>query len=93
MLFDTNHDGHVDWHDLPTGVKPGTKAAKAWWGKVDAHAKAKKSFSGMPLRPGPHKGDGDFDYMVNKLIVTKGLSYQSAVKVAGRVRQNLYGGK
>lgn len=90
-LFDTNGDGMIDVHDCPYPL--GSKEAKLWWKQVETYSKAHGHFNGKPLIPGPGPGQGDFDLLVNKLMVDRGLDHVSAVKIAGKVRHNLHGNR
>lgn len=54
------------------------------------------AYHGKPLVPGgegsPSEPQGDFTYLVDKLMLTQGLSKVSAAKVAGKIRFMKYGG-
>jgi hypothetical protein len=53
------------------------------------------SFDGKPMVPGEpgtlQNPQGDWDYLVAKIRVTEGLSQDAAEKVAGSIKQKLYG--
>lgn len=92
MMFDTNHDGVVDVRDLPQGVHPGTKAAKLWWQKVEDHAEKVGKFNGESIihgQVGP--GAAKWNMLVTKLQVVNGLSHESALRVAGKIKAMKYG--
>lgn len=90
-------------------IKPGSPEAREWWERVEKHAtntripaevKAKYGskvigmYKGKPLVPGEAgKGQGDFEFMVDKLKATRGMSDESARNVAGKIRWKLYGGE
>lgn len=97
---DLNGDGVLDIRDCPYPY--GTTAAKKWWySKIEPVVRAQATdtnkdiwgntltgvYKGKPLRPGPHPGDGDWDYMVDKIKVTQGLSHENASNIAGKVLQ------
>ena len=104
--FDINHDGLIDAHDCP--FPAGSMKAKLWWKEVMepvAHAQATKAmkaqygdsvtgaYQDKPLVPGEAgAGQGDFQYLVDKLVVTRGLSPLAATKVAAKIKWNMYGG-
>jgi hypothetical protein len=90
--IDLNGDGIITAADCP--YTPGTVKARLWWDYVlvpytKAHiTKSMKaqygnrvvgSYNDKPLVPGePGRGQGDFDFMVDRLRVTRGLSEGSA---------------
>lgn len=105
--LDTNHDGIIDMHDCPFPL--GSAKAKIWWKQVvepvaqsqtteDMVAKygdrVVGSYQGKPLVPGEAgHGQGDFQFLVDKLQVTRGLSPSAATKIAAKIKMDLYGGK
>lgn len=102
---DINHDGVITWADCPFEL--GSAAAKKWWVtvvqphteasitpaiKAKYGAKVVGVFNGKPLVPGEAgPGQGDFDFLVNKLVVTQGVDPSIARKIAAKVNHNLYG--
>jgi hypothetical protein len=102
--LDLNHDGIVNHLDNPHPA--GSEASKMWWSKVNAQSqksitpemkkqygdKVVGSYNGKPLVPGEAgQGQGDFNYMVQKLMATKGMSLQSATKIAAKAKNLKYG--
>lgn len=101
-------DGADDVQDqLPDNIQPGSAKAKLWWKQVEAQthqdvtpemkakygSKVVGAYKGKALVPGEAGRDqGDFQYLVDKLMVTRGLSKASATKIAGSVNAKLYGG-
>ena len=53
------------------------------------------AYYGKPLVPGvegsPSEPQGDFQYLVDKLMVTQGLDKMSAVKITSKIRFMKYG--
>lgn len=104
--LDTNGDGILDINDCP--YEHGTPKAKLWWKNVmEPYAKTQitddmrvkygdrviGAYKGKPLVPGEAgRGQGDFNFFVDKLRVTKGYGLAKATKIAGKVNQTLYGG-
>lgn len=104
--FDLNHDGIITGADCPFPM--GSPEAKLWWknvlepsltNNISPEMKAKYGdkivgvYEGKALVPGVSGVDqGDFRFLVDKLQVTQGLSYGSAVKIAAKVKHMLYGG-
>jgi hypothetical protein len=90
---DHNGDGHVDGQDLKlAGYAPGSLGAKKAWFILEAKAVKAGYYQGHPLQPGFHPGDGDFQFLVDKLIWHNGLSYPSAVKIAAKINHQRNGG-
>lgn len=103
--FDLDGDGDIDADDCP--FPDGSAEAKLWWRNVmepsakhsipdEFRAKYGDSvvgvYKGKPLVPGQAgPGQGDFQFLVDKIRTTQGLSYQSAVKIAGKIKFNMYG--
>ena len=103
--FDLNHDGQITAADNP--FPNGSAEAKLWWKNViDPHTHANISpelkakygekivgvYAGKALVPGEAGANqGDFQYLVDKLQVTQGLSYGSAMKIAAKIKHMLYG--
>lgn len=103
--FDLNGDGDLTADDCP--FPGGSLEAKLWWKNVlqpyvasqatDAHVaefgdSVVGAYQGKPLVPGvAGPGQGDFQYLVDKLRVTQGLSYSSAAKIAGKIKVMKYG--
>lgn len=91
-IQDSDGDGNLTGNDLQAmGIKAGSAKAKAAWQVVEAQAKASKMYAGKPLAPGVHVGDGDHQFLVDRLIWSQGLSPESAAKVAGSVAAKLRG--
>ena len=93
--YDNNHDGQINESDCPYPY--GTESAKSWWKtvmepiakagatnamKAKYGAKLNGAFEGKALVPGPGEDQGDFDYLVAKLQVTRGLSEESATRIS-----------
>ena len=92
VISDSNHDDVVDGQDLQAmGLQPGSVKAKVAWEILEAKALATKSYAGHPLQPGTHPGDGDFQFLVDRLHWYRGLSIESATKIAASVNRNLNG--
>jgi hypothetical protein len=103
--LDINGDGDLTAADCPFNY--GTYKAKMWWDNVmvpyiksqvtedmtsQYGDKVVGSYHGKPLVPGEMgAGQGDFDYLVDKLQITKGLSLNSAVRIAAKIKLGLYG--
>ncbi len=101
--FDINHDGVIDYHDCP--YTPGSEKAKLWWRQVEdysrshvsakvkrEHPSATGEFNGQPVIEGQvGPGAAKFNLLVNKLILEKGLSHQSAIRLAGKIKHAKYG--
>lgn len=104
--LDTNGDGILDIRDCP--FPHGSAKAKWWWSNVvepitkaqvtddmreDYGDRVVGAYQGKPLVPGEAgRGQGDFQFLVDKLQVTRGLSPLAATKVAAKIKNNLYGG-
>jgi len=104
--LDTNGDGVLDIRDCP--YEHGTPKAKLWWKEImDPYAKTQitdamktkygakctGAYKGKPLVPGEAgRGQGDFQFLVDKLRVTRGLGVDAATKIAGKINTKLYGG-
>jgi len=89
------------------GATPGSLEAKKVWAKIDADAhsedaiakaqklagkKAVGMYQGKPLVPGEAgAGQGDFQFLVHKLMATKGYSLEAATKIAGKIAHAKYG--
>ena len=90
---DHDGNGYVDGADLKiAGYSPGSLGAKKAWLMVEAKAMQDGSYQGHPLRPGVHAGDGDFQFLVDKLVWYNGTSYPSAVKIAAKINNRNNGG-
>jgi hypothetical protein len=92
------HYGDVSYHPDNTQdimqvlpFKAGSQAAKIWWKHVQDEANSSHMYHGKPLQKGPHSGDGDFDFMVDKLQVAQGYSHDVAVRIAAATKHRLYG--
>jgi hypothetical protein len=101
---DSNQDGVVDGKDIP--FPPGSLEAKKAWLQIEAEAKSPESvayaksrgyedahgwYRDGPLRKGSHAGDSDYELLVDRLVFHDGHDPGAAVKIAGRVKYNLYG--
>lgn len=98
-------DTHLDVSNCPFPL--GTTEAKGWWktivepstkSGITPEMKAKYgdavtgAWKGKALVPGQAGSDqGDFQFVVDKLQVTQGLSEQAAKNIAGKAYQNKYG--
>ena len=103
--LDINGDGDLTAADCP--YQYGTYKARMWWNNIiEPYAKSQINddmvnhygdkvvgvYNGKPLVPGEAgPGQGDFDFMVDKLQVTRGLSINSAVRIAAKAKLGLYG--
>ncbi len=103
---DLNADGVVDINDCPYPLGT-PSAKKWFYQVLDpwvrstpptkeAHDMYGDSVTGMyqgkPLVPGvAGPGQADFKYMVDKIRITQGLSYEAASKIAGKVKAAKYG--
>lgn len=104
--FDLDKDGDIDAYDCP--FPGGSCEAKLWWRNVmepsigqDIPPEIQERYgnevvgmyNGKPLIPGfIEPGQGDFQFLVDKIKVTQGLSHSSAVKVASKVKHLMFGG-
>jgi hypothetical protein len=104
--YDLNSDGEITADDNP--FMPGSPEAKLWWRNIlEPYAQSQITpelqdqygdrivgvYKGKPLVPGEAgAGQGDFAFLVDKIRVTKGLEYLSAVKIAGKIKALKYGG-
>lgn len=98
-----NHDGGIH---LPPGVVPGSEGAKSWWatevdGKltngITAEMKAQHGdkvvgvYDGKPLVPGEAgKGQGDFNYVKDKIMITQGVDADVARQIAAKSYQTKF---
>lgn len=103
--YDLNGDGEITAYDCPFPY--GSPEAKLWWNNImepyartgitpEFQAKYGDSvvgaYNGKPLVPGEAgPGQGDFQFLVDKIKVTQGLAHSSAVKIAGKVQFLKYG--
>ena len=103
-VLDTDHNGLLDIHDCP--FPHGSLRAQLWWKQVMepytqtqttiTHKalygdKVVGAYQGKALVPGEAgAGQGDFRFMVDKLICTKGISEAQARAIAGKVKNMLY---
>ena len=99
-LVDKDGNG-LDGGDIP--FPPGSLEAKKAWAQIDADAhspanvaKAKQlhpdaigMYKGKALVPGPGENQGDYDFLVDKLVYSKGFSPEVASKIAGSVKFKL----
>lgn len=104
--FDFDGDKDIDIDDCP--FEYGSAEAKLWWRNVlESHAQSQITpelsakfgdkivgvYHGKPLIPGEAgQGQGDFEFLVDKIRVTQGLDYVSAAKIAGKIKFTKYGG-
>ena len=102
--FDFNGDGEITINDCPYDY--GSAEAKLWWRNVlEPFAQSNISsehteqygdrvvgaYKGKPLVPGEAgAGQGDFQFLVDKIRVTQGMDYGSATKIAGKVKSLMY---
>ena len=92
---DNNHDDSIDGTDIP--FEPGSLAAKKAWKEIAAIAKSPDAiaqakalgydnatgmYKGKVLAPGAGPGEGDFDFLRDKLIYDGGHSPEVATKIA-----------
>ena len=90
VISDSDHNGVIDGQDLQAmGLQPGSVKAKVAWEILEAKALATKSYAGHPLQPGTHPGDGDFQFLVDRLVSHRGLPRENAIKIAASVNRNL----
>ena len=103
--FDFNGDGEITIADCP--YEYGSPEAKLWWSNImvpwvksqitDVHTEQYGDsvvgvYQGKPLVPGEiGPGQGDMQFLIDKIRVTKGLSYNSARNIAGKIKANIYG--
>lgn len=103
--WDLDNNGVLDINDCPFGK--GTFEARVWTKQVlepyvqqqitpemkaQYGDKVVGAYKGLPLVPGEQgSNQGDFQYLVDKLQLTQGLSKMSAQKVAAKVRFMKYG--
>ena len=95
-------------HSVGGECAPGSLEAQKAFAKLnaDAHspaaiAKAKAAgfekatgfYKGKPLISGSGAGQGDHQLLVDKLVMSKGFSVESASKIAGKVASDLKAGK
>ena len=104
--FDMDGDGDIDADDCPFSY--GSAEAKLWWKNILESAVQSKVtpdlitqhgdnivgvYHGKPLIPGEAgKGQGDFEFLVDKIRITQGLDHVSASKIAGKIRFKKHGG-
>jgi hypothetical protein len=98
--YDLNSDGDITADDCP--FPPGSAEAKLWWRNImEPYAKSQLTdelraehgnavvgvYKGKPLVPSSNaSGTGDFQFLVDKIRYTHGLSYSSSVKIAGKIK-------
>jgi hypothetical protein len=103
--LDSNADGIVDPSDCP--FEYGTLEAKQWWNnyivpytKTQITSEMKEKYGdnvvgawkGKPLVPGhAGRGEGDFQFLVDKIQITQGLSEDVAKRIAGKAFWRKYG--
>ena len=103
--LDYDRNGTLDADDCP--FPGGSAEAKLWWRNVmEPYTQSQLQpewveqygdnvvggYKGKPLVPGEAgSGQGDFIFLVDKIRITQGLSYQSAVKIAGKIKVSRYG--
>lgn len=103
--FDVDSDGDITIDDCP--FRPGSYKAKLWWSNVvEPHIKSQITdemsqqygdkivgvYNGKILIPGEAgKGQGDFEFLKDKLQVTQGLTETSATRIAAKIKWGLYG--
>lgn len=103
--FDLNQNGIIDADDCP--FPDGSIEAKLWWRNImepsvqqnipqemiDQYGDSVVGvYKGKPLVPGNiGPGQGDMDFLIDKIRVVHGLSYLSAKKVAWKVFSYKYG--
>jgi len=104
--FDLDGDGQITANDCP--FPAGSAEAKLWFRNIlepsitqnipqeftDKYGDSVVGvYKGKPLVPGEAgSGQGDFQFLVDKIKITQGLSHMSAVKIAGKVKFMMYGG-
>jgi hypothetical protein len=98
--IDTNGDEQLDYHDCPH--PGGSAEAKNWFNTVmSPYVKAQATpemkalhgekcvamFNGKPIIAGaPTVDGGDYDYTIQKLILTKGMTPETATAFAAKVK-------
>ena len=103
--YDLDGDGEITAEDCP--FPPGGAEAKLWWQNVlEPYVKSTitddmrseygdqviGAYKGKALVPGQSgPGQGDFQFLVDKIKLTHGLSHFSAVKIAGKIKYLKYG--
>ena len=103
--YDFNGDSIITAEDCPYSY--GSPAAKLWWKNIlEPYTQNAVTedyvekygdhiigvYKGKPLIPGESgAGQGDFDYLVDKIRITQGLDYQSATKIAGKIQLMRFG--
>lgn len=103
--LDLNNDGTLDADDCP--FLYGSTESKLWWKNImEPYAKSQSDpswteqygdkvaggYKGKPLVPGEAgKNQADYDFLVDKIRITQGLSTLSAKKIAGKVFWSKYG--
>lgn len=103
--FDLDGDGQITAADCP--YEYGSAESKLWWNNVlvpyvesqitpdmvsKYGDKVVGSYMGKPLVPGEAgAGQGDFQFLVDKVRITKGLSWSSAKNIAGAIKAKHYG--
>jgi len=103
--FDLDGDGSITANDCP--FPGGSAEAKLWFRNILEPSvtqdipdeftekygdKVVGVYKGKPLVPGEAgPGQGDFQFLVDKIKITQGLSHASAVKIAAKVKFSLYG--
>jgi hypothetical protein len=98
---DTDKDGEITGADIP--FPPGSIEAKKAWMQIEnlAHSPANVAkcktlgyedgrgmYAGRPLVPGAGPGQGDFQFLVDKLIWYNGEAPEVATKIAAKARWN-----
>jgi len=102
--FDFDNDGEITAEDCPFDY--GSAEAKLWWNNIlEPFAKQSitdemsskygdkvvGAYKGKALVPGEAgTGQGDFQFLVDKIRITQGLDYASAQKIAGKVKAMMY---
>ena len=88
------------------GIIAGSPQAKKLWNEIEHAAHSSQSieiakaagypdatgwYKGGPLRPGSNPEDTDFIFLVDKLHIHDGYSFDVSTKVASSIKMKLYG--
>lgn len=79
------------WAQIDADAHSPTAIAKAKACHVPGAEKSVGFYNGKPLIPGVGPGQGDFDFLVDKLVATKGMTVGAAEKLAAHIKTLKYG--